>query len=53
MTDRKKGIQKFDAEIPLTNYLITNLDYNFLNKRLKFIAKGEALFYWFQMVSVL
>jgi len=53
LTDNKKELQKFDANIPLTDYMITNLDYNFLNKRLKFIAKGEALFYWFQTINLL
>ena len=53
MTDAKNKIQKFDAKIPLTAYMITNADYNFLNKRLKFIAQGEALFYWFQAIELL
>jgi hypothetical protein len=33
--------------------MITHLDYNFLNKRLKFVAGGEALFYWFQTIALL
>jgi hypothetical protein len=33
--------------------MITHPDYNFLNKRLKFVARGEALFYWFQTVALL
>ena len=53
LTDSKNTIQKFDAKIPLNDYMITNLDYNFLNKRLKFIAQGEALFYWFQTIKLL
>lgn len=53
MTDSKREIQKFDAKIPLTDYMIINLDYNYLNKRLKFIAKGEALFYWFQTINLI
>ena len=53
LTDSKKEIQKFDESIPLNDYLIKNLEYNFLNKRLKFIAKGEALFYWFQTIVLL
>jgi len=53
LTNSKKEIQKFDEKIPLSDYLIKNLDYNFLNKRLKFIAKGEALFYWFQTIGLL
>jgi len=33
--------------------MITNTDYNFLNKRLKFVAKGEALLYWYQTIKLL
>ncbi len=44
---------KFSETIPLNDYLITNTDYNFLNKRLKFVAKGEALFYWHQTIKLL
>jgi len=33
--------------------MITNTEYNFLNKRLKFVEKGEALFYWFNTVKLL
>lgn len=46
-------LQKFNEAIPLTDYMITNTDYNFLNKRLKFVAKGEALFYWYQTIKLL
>lgn len=46
-------LQKFNETIPLTEYMITNTDYNFLNKRLKFVAKGEALFYWYQTIKLL
>ncbi len=46
-------LQKFNETIPLDSYLITNTDYNFLNKRLKFVAKGEALFYWYQTIKLL
>ena len=46
-------LQKFNETIPLDSYLITNTDYNFLNKRLKFVAKGEALFYWHQTIKLL
>jgi hypothetical protein len=46
------NLEKFSEKIPLTDYMITNLNYNFLNKRLKFIAKGEALFYWFQTIKL-
>jgi len=53
LTDSKMKIQKFDQNIPINDYMITNFEYNFLNKRLKFIAKGEALFYWFQTIKLL
>ena len=52
LTD-SNDLQKFSETIPLNDYMITNTDYNFLNKRLKFVAKGEALFYWFQTVKLL
>lgn len=41
----------FNPAIPLSDYLITHPDFNFLNKRLKFVAKGEALFYWYQTIQ--
>jgi len=37
----------------LNDYMITNTNYNVLNKRLKFVAKGEALFYWYQTIKLL
>ncbi len=46
-------LEKFSNTIPLSEYLITNIDYNFMNKRLKFVAKGEALFYWFHTIKLL
>ncbi len=49
----KKSVLKFDEKIPLSDYLITHPSYNFLNKRLKFVAKGEALFYWYQIIEIL
>ncbi|HQV35934.1 MAG: nucleotidyl transferase AbiEii/AbiGii toxin family protein [Saprospiraceae bacterium] len=49
----KNELTKFSETIPLTDYLISNTNYNFLNKRLKFVAKGEALFYWFQTIKLL
>jgi hypothetical protein len=52
LTDSSE-IKKFNDTIPLTDYMITNTDYNFLNKRLKFVAKGEALFYWYQTIELL
>lgn len=52
LTD-SNDLQKFSETIPLKEYMITNTDYNFLNKRLKFVAKGEALFYWCQTIKLL
>lgn len=51
-TDKDK-LTKFSETIPLKDYMITNTNYNFLNKRLKFVAKGEALFYWYQTIKLL
>lgn len=52
LTD-SNDLQKFSEKISLNDYMITNTEYNFLNKRLKFVAKGEALFYWFQTIKLL
>lgn len=46
-------LEIFDEKMTLEEYLITHPEYNFLNKRLKFIAKGEALFYWHRTVKLL
>jgi hypothetical protein len=53
LTDHKNEIKKFSKEIPLVEYRITSPQYNILNKRLKFVAEGEALFYWFHTISLL
>ncbi|MDR2087057.1 MAG: nucleotidyl transferase AbiEii/AbiGii toxin family protein [Dysgonamonadaceae bacterium] len=53
LTDYREDLRVFDSKTPLTHYLIIHPDYNFLNKRLKFIAKGEALFYWSQTIRLL
>jgi len=52
LSDYKGEIQKYNREIPLTDYLISNPDYNFLNKRLKFVAGGEALYYWHKTLQL-
>lgn len=44
---------QFMATAPLSDFLITHTEYNFLNKRLKFIARGEALFYWSHTIKLL
>lgn len=53
LTDHKGELKRFNKEIPLVDYLIKNAEYNFLNKRLKFVAEGESLFYWFQTINLL
>ncbi|MCA0447270.1 MAG: nucleotidyl transferase AbiEii/AbiGii toxin family protein [Bacteroidetes bacterium] len=53
LMDYKGELRRFSEELQLTDYLITNPDYNFLNKRLKFVAKGEALYYWFHTINLL
>jgi hypothetical protein len=39
--------------MPAQDYKITHPDYNFLNKKLRFVAKGEALFYWNESVKLI
>lgn len=53
LTDYKEEIKQFSKDTDLSDYLIKNTEYNFLNKRLKYIAEGEALFYWFQTINLL
>ena len=53
LKDYKDDVLKFSTEIPRTDYLISNQEYNYLNKRLKFVAQGEALFYWFHALKIL
>ncbi len=53
LTDHKEELKKFSKGIPLTEYIITNPEYNYLNKRLKFVAEGEALFYWYHTLNLL
>ena len=53
LTDNKEQLKKFSKEIPLKDYLITNPEYTYLNKRLKFVAEGEALFYWHHTLNLL
>jgi hypothetical protein len=53
LTDYKDDLKVFSKEIPLTEYLITNPEYNYLNKRLKYVESGEALYYWFQTINLL
>ena len=53
LKDYKKDLPKFSSDIPLTDFLISNPEHNYLNKRLKFVAQGEALFYWSQALKIL
>lgn len=53
LTGFNDKLEIFDEKMTLEDYLITHPEYNFLNKRLKFIAKGEALFYWHHTVKLL
>ncbi len=53
MTDYKGNLKTFSKEIPLKDYLITHPEYNYLNKRLKYVERGEALFYWHQTIHLL
>lgn len=53
LKDFKDEIPKFDPDVPIKEYLITNPDFNQLNKRLKFVEQGKALFYWFQTLKIL
>ena len=53
LKDYQGEIAKFNNNVPLTSYMILNTEYNFLNKRLKFVAEGEALFYWYQTINLL
>jgi len=53
LQDYKGDLPKFDPDLPLTKYLINNPDFNYLNKRLKFVEKGEALYYWFHALKIL
>jgi len=53
LKDYKGNLPKFRSDIPLGDYLINRQDFTYLNKRLKFVAQGEALFYWFQTLRIL
>lgn len=53
LTDYKGALKRFDENIPSKDYLVVHPDYNFLNKRLKFVEKGEALFYWNEAIKLL
>jgi len=53
LTGYEGKLQLFDNAVGMQEYLVTHSAYNFLNKRLKFVANGEALFYWHQTLKLL
>jgi hypothetical protein len=53
LSKNKNEFRKFSDKIPLAEYMITHPEYNFLNRRLKFIGRGEALFYWNEIIKLL
>lgn len=53
LTDYEGDIAKFTPDISIESILISHPDYNFLNKKLKFVEKGEALFYWNKTIGLL
>lgn len=53
LTDYKGDLMLFNKEISKEEYLIKHPEYNYLNKRLKFVESGEALYYWFQTINLL
>lgn len=53
LTDYKGDLVLFSKEISKEEYLIKHPEYNYLNKRLKFVESGEALYYWFQTINLL
>jgi hypothetical protein len=46
-------LKKFDGNTDIKTFLIEHPEFNFLNRKLKFIAKGEALFYWCETVKLI
>jgi hypothetical protein len=53
LTDYKGDLKLFSKEVTKEEYFIKHPEYNYLNKRLKFVASGEALYYWFQTIHLL
>lgn len=53
LTGSKIKPEIFDEAVAAQEDLIAHPDYNFLNKRLKFVSKGEALFYWRRIIKLL
>jgi len=53
LTGSKDKPEIFDAAVAAREDLVAHPEYNFLNKRLKFVAEGEALFYWRRIIKLL
>ncbi|MCU0435086.1 MAG: nucleotidyl transferase AbiEii/AbiGii toxin family protein [Bacteroidia bacterium] len=53
LKDADGPIQKFVPGQSVKDFLITHPEYNFLNRKLKFVAAGEALFYWNKTITLL
>lgn len=53
LTENKGGLNIFNEGMDMKSYLIEHQEYNFLNKKLRFVAKGEALFYWSETIKLL
>jgi hypothetical protein len=53
LTGYAGSLVRFNEDLPLEEYLITHPEYHFLNKQLKFVHRGEALFYWSQTIKLL
>jgi hypothetical protein len=53
LTDTFDQLEKFNEKVDIKEFLITHPEYNFLNKRLKFVARGEALYYWYRTLKLL
>ncbi|KIA92252.1 hypothetical protein OC25_17605 [Pedobacter kyungheensis] len=46
-------IERFDPKVAVSEYHITHREFQILNKKLKFVAKGEALFYWSSVIKLI
>lgn len=53
LSKSKSKIIRFNDKNSEHLTLIQHPDYNFLNKKLKFVAKGEALFYWKKTIELI
>jgi hypothetical protein len=53
LVDFRGDLKVFSPQRSSTDYLIVHPNFNYLNKRLKFVARGEALFYWFETINLL